>query len=361
MNKTTQEIDELSYNGLSYGRQRKDGSFPRGTVHLYHPDTGSLSRQIMGFPSIKRVYRLQPGIKRLFKKMPFWAEEKLDGYNLRIFMHEGNLLAATRGGFICPFSTDWAQIWAQDNNLNHFFRDHPQHILCGEVLGDNPYNLQRHKDLPEGAHFFVFEICAPDGSFLPVETKQDLVRQYQLPAAPSLGKFDTSQRRELYSLLRDLNFQGKEGVVLKSEDSTRLMKFVTPECDIQDIKDGLRVGFDLDMGFFQSRYMRIGFFVQELGLDQEEYARKLGRAFLEGIPTTGDFKGAQEEYTIYLSQRSTWEALRTMLMSQVKIRCLEISPQEIQGRDMLKIRFARIYTRSSKRYQKMIQGYLHQD
>ncbi|MFO8033461.1 MAG: hypothetical protein R6U22_13080 [Desulfohalobiaceae bacterium] len=53
--------------------------------------------------------------------------------------------------------------------------------------------------------------------------------------------------------------------------------------------------------------------------------------------------------------------MRKRLMSQVKIKCLEISEEHIQGRDMLKIRFARIYKKSSRRYQRIVQGFLHQD
>ncbi len=362
MQQQTQEIELQNYTGLPYARQRKDWSAPRGTVHLLNLEGDwPASRQIKGFPHIKRVYRLQPGVRRLFKDKPFWAEEKLDGYNLRIFRHAGQILAATRGGFICPFSTEWAQIWAQDRGLQAFFQDYPQYTLCGEVLGDNPYNRQRDPDLPPGAHFFVFEICAPDGSFLPVQTRYELTDYYQLPAVPRLGQFQSGQSQELYELLRTLNAQGKEGVVLKSEHSDRYMKFVTPESDIRDIQDALKVGFDLEIGFFHSRYLRAAFFVHELGLDQEEYSCKLGQAFLQGIPGPGNYQGAREEYTIYLFSRSAWEALRSRLMTQVSIKGLEISPARIQGRDMLKIRFARIFKKSSKRYQRMLQGFLHQD
>lgn len=356
-----QGIEHNEYNGLVYSRQRKDSSFPRGTVHLYNEDQSRPGRSITGFPHIKRTYHLHAGIKRLFKNDSFKAEEKLDGYNLRLFSHAGRLLAATRGGFICPFSTEWAGIWAEEYDLDGFFRDYPGYYLCGEVMGDNPYNRQSSVDLSPGAHFFVFEICKPDGTFLPVSTKEELLREYGLPAVKELGTFNALQGEELYALLRDLNSRGKEGVVLKSPDSSRRMKFVTPECDIQDIKDGLEVGFDLDMGFFQSRYMRVVYFVKELGLDKDEYSRKLGRAFMDGIPVSENYQGAREEYTVYLSSRNTWQSLLSMLMSQIKIRTLETSWQHVRGKEMLKVRFARIYTRSGKRYQRMIKGVLHQD
>lgn len=62
----------------------------------------------------------------------FYAEEKLDGYNVRLFCHNGAYYALTRGGFVCPFTTEWAEIWAQRHGLGAFFRDHPNQVLCGE-------------------------------------------------------------------------------------------------------------------------------------------------------------------------------------------------------------------------------------
>jgi hypothetical protein len=48
-------------------------------------------------------------------------------------------------------------------------------------------------------------------------------------------------------------------------------------------------------------------------------------------------------------------------MDQVRIKCLEIAEEHVQGRDMLKIRSARVYKKSSRRYQRIVQGFLHQD
>lgn len=349
------------YAGFYYQRHRKDRDSLRGTVDILDEAGDKQLRSVPGFPSIKRVYRLKEGVSRLFGRDDFFAEEKLDGYNVRVFRHNDRLLALSRGGFICPFTSEWAEIWGEDRNLHRFFRDYPDHVLCGEVVGDNPYNNQRDPELPAGAHFYVFEIVGPDGNFFPPEERYAVVRDYKLPMVPFLGRYNQENIDSVYQKMRELNDQGREGVVLKGIKGQRRLKFVTPKTDIQDLRDALKVGFDLSSGFFFNRYLRVAIFVKELGLDQEEYAGRLGWAFLEGIPGPDGFSESSERYNIYVRNRATWDELEGQLSSRIVVKCDNIESARAADRDMLFIDFRRIYQKSSHSYKRILKGYLHKD
>jgi putative ATP-dependent DNA ligase len=353
--------EHIEYKDFTYERHKKDREEIRGTLSFLGPDNTTVLRKVHGFPHIKRVYRLEEGIRRLFGNSPFWAEGKIDGYNTRIFQYDGKLYATTRGGFICPFTTEWARIWGEESHLNAFFKDFPDYVLCGEVVGDNPYNWQRDRELSPGAHIYVFDIFDSDGNFLLPEDRHELCRKYDLPKAPVLGKFTLSDIDRIYDLLRDLNARGREGVVLKSANDNRVLKFVTPESDLQDIEDSLRIGFDLSSGFFFNRYLRASLFVKELGLDPDEYARRIGQAFLNGTPPLDGFQEAGEQYTIYVCARETWDELYDMLKTRVLIKLDDMTEARLKNRNMVKIVFRRVYQKSTHRYKRILKGYLHQD
>ncbi len=360
MTEKAPDIQEMAFEQHHYARSRRNREDLRGTLY-FRDDDRHIIRKVPGFPAIKRSYRLGEGITRLFGNECFWAEEKLDGYNARIFKYDGLLFGATRGGFICPFTTEWARIWEKDLNLGAFFYEYPEYTLCGEVCGDNPYNWQRDPDLPEGAHFFIFEITAPDGTFLPPEKRYEILNAYGLPGVGVLGKFSRAETDDLFQTLRELNHRGREGTVLKDTAGRRRMKFVTPSTDIEDLKDTLQIGFDLDAGYFFNRYLRAAIFVREFGLDEDEYARRIGRAFLDGIPRAGEYRESRKKYLIHVLKKSTWETLRDMLRGSVQIRTDDMEPVMIKGREMLRVRFRRIYQKSTHRFRRILKGHLHED
>ncbi|MCR3882855.1 MAG: RNA ligase, partial [Methanothrix sp.] len=78
---------------------------------------------------------LSPAIKRHFPDGVL-VEEKMNGHNVRVVMVGGRVIALTRGGFICPYSTEVAK----DQINPRIFEDHPDIVLCGEMVGPkNPY------------------------------------------------------------------------------------------------------------------------------------------------------------------------------------------------------------------------------
>ncbi len=356
-NKT--EFESHFFGELSYQRLTKD--LGEELYLCWIKEERKLLGKFLVFPHIQRVYKLKKGIKRLFKNQSFFAEEKLDGYNVRLFSHDGRIYALSRGGFICPFTTEWAEIWAEWYGIEDFFRDFPSYVICAEVVGDNPYNKQRDPSYPSGAFLYVFEIIDKQGRFLPPEQRYQLVERYNLPSVSVIGKFVQDQITNLYSELRNLNDKGSEGVVLKSLDAQKFLKFVTSISDLEDIKDGMPVSFDLPSGYFNNRILRACIFIQELGLDEEEYARKLGKAFMQGCPLSDSFQESSETYLIYVQRKKTWEELYNKLSQQVRIRCNSIEQVALYGRQMLRVVFQRIYKKSSKRYYRILQGFLHTD
>jgi ATP-dependent RNA circularization protein (DNA/RNA ligase family) len=233
--------------------------------------------------------------------------------------------------------------------------------LFSEVLGDNPYNSQRDPTIPSGLYFFVFEIIGGDGELIYVRDRYRLVETYELPTVPLLGQFYFERIDELLEILRSLNEKEREGVVLKSSTSRRAMKFVTPRTDLRDIRDNLILEFDLEPSFITNRLLRTSLFVREFGLDEDEYAYHLGKAFLDGYANLETFESASETYNIYVQRLKTWNELRALLSVHVTIKTESIKSVVLDGFDMMKIEFRRVFRKSTQRYREILRGYGHID
>jgi putative ATP-dependent DNA ligase len=114
---------------------------------------------IFDFPRIARILQLENGIKLTFVN-PFYVEEKVDGYNVRIAKIEDRVFAFTRGGYVCPFSTDRLVDFF---DIGKFFDENPELIVCGEIAGpENPYNKETPPYVTEDVRFFAFDIRTKD-------------------------------------------------------------------------------------------------------------------------------------------------------------------------------------------------------
>lgn len=137
------------FDGIIYYRVvKKAGQLKKGTVVT---DSGIL----YDFPRIARIMHLENGIKQAFQN-PFYAEEKVDGYNVRIAKVGDRVFAFTRGSYVCPFSTDRLGDFF---NYERFFEENPDLIVCGEIAGpENPYNGETPPYVSEDVGFFAFDI-----------------------------------------------------------------------------------------------------------------------------------------------------------------------------------------------------------
>ncbi len=266
-----EEYKELEF--IRFTDDYKD--IPRGTVIFK-------DFIIWGYPHIGRIFRLSTGLREQFNA-PFWVEEKVDGYNVRVFRHEDELYALTRGGYVCSFTTDRVGDFVNPQ----FFEENPHLVLCMEVAGpENPYVEECPPHIQEDVKFFLFDITEKNSQrFLPYREKLRLIERYNLPSVELYGLFTPDMVDELKSLLRKLNEERREGVVFK-EDSERdkRVKYITLWANLNDIRITSLNMLGLPADYYTNRLLRLALFVdeEEVDLGEELYA-DLGRAFLDGV------------------------------------------------------------------------------
>ncbi|MFN7991891.1 MAG: RNA ligase [Candidatus Micrarchaeia archaeon] len=326
---------ELQKGEVEYYRF-KDGfaGIERGTVVCG-------SRIIRGFPHIRRIFSLGKGVKRNMGDCVLYAEEKIDGFNVRIAYISGKIWAFSRGGFLDLFVTEKAR----GLGLEGFFRETPGYVICAEMIGNTPYT-----EPAEGfdVKLYVFDVDVGGGTYLPCAAKYELLKKHSIGSAPLLGRFESSDIAGLKKAMLELDKSRKEGMVLKSEDRKKAVKFVTPYSDIEDIAGETRLFYDMPIGFYYQRVLRSAFFIREFGLDREEYARKLGRAFYEGliaaIRDAEEGLPAAEEFEILIKDLGIWDDLRRHMSREVKVEELWRRAEDGKTR----IRFRKIYKKTTK-------------
>ncbi|RMH04506.1 MAG: RNA ligase [Aquificota bacterium] len=270
------KLKSENYKGLEYLRFTDDfKEVPRGTAIF--KDT-----VLWGYPHIGRIFQISTGIREQFSA-PFWVEEKVDGYNARIFLYGDEVYALTRGGYVCAFTTDRVKDFIDVR----FFEDNPELVLCAEVAGpENPYVEESPPYIKEDIRFFVFDIMKKgQPTFLPYAEKLRLIEKYGLPSVERLGRFTPDDTEKLKDILRRFDQEGCEGVVLK-EDSQRdkRVKYITRYANLRDIQITALNMLGLPADYYTNRLLRLALFVEEEGLERNQRLyEELGRAFLDGL------------------------------------------------------------------------------
>ncbi len=311
--------------GLEYLRFSDDyRDIPRGTA-LFQDTT------IWGYPHIGRVFVLEKGLKEQFKK-PFWVEEKVDGYNVRIFLLEDRVVALSRGGYVCPFTTDRLIDFI---NLK-FFEDNPELVLCAEVAGpENPYIEESPPFVKEDIGMFVFDIMEKNkDGFLPYEHKAELIERYELPCVRTFGRFTHDQIEEIKKLLLELNKRGSEGVVFK-EDSPegKRAKYITSYANLNDIKITAKNMLQLPPEYYTNRILRLVLFMEEEGIERNgNLYERLGRAFIDGLfEAIEQFKKERKVYRTFRCRfRSREMALAQMELMQRSSKHIQVIQRELK-------------------------------
>lgn len=267
---------EEEYYGLRYLRLRDTvHGAPRGTVVID-------GRVIYGYPQIGRILQLGSGLKEQFQA-PVWAEEKVDGYNVRIFRRGDELLGLSRGGFLCPFTSDRAAEFLPAA----LFDEQPDLVVCGEMAGpDNPYMEGCPPYIHEDIRLQVFDLARFDRvGFLDQRERLALSERHALPHAEIFGRFELDDTAPLKELLLAIEADGREGVVLKEESPRqKRAKVVTSNTSISDIRLTALNMLDLPPEYFTNRILRMVLFMDEAGIARDdELHRRLGAAFLDGL------------------------------------------------------------------------------
>ncbi len=314
-----------TFLGFEYLRFSDDyKEIPRGTAIFQET-------VIWGYPHIGRIFMLEKGLREQFTG-PFWVEEKIDGYNVRIFTTGDRVIALSRGGYICPFTTDRIPDFV---NLE-FFEDNPNLILCVEVAGpENPYIEESPPFVTEDVRFFVFDIMRKnERGFLEHREKISLLERYALPGVEIFGRFTHADLDQLRELLLRLDRERREGVVLK-EDSpeNRRAKYITSYANLNDIRITARNMLQLPPEYYTNRIMRIVLFMEEEGVERTEHLyRELGRAFIEGLfSAIEQFKREHKVYRTYTCRfRSRENALALMELLHRTSRHIQVIERSLK-------------------------------
>ncbi|HET8700325.1 MAG TPA: RNA ligase, partial [Nitrococcus sp.] len=195
--------------GVNYIRIRNDyHGIPRGAVLVE-------GRVIPDYPHIARVFALAAGVRQSLQG-PFLVEEKIDGYNVRIFRVADRCVAITRSGRICPFTTDRLPDLLDITALERLLTAHPDLILCAEVAGPgNPYMDTASPRGGDDIALFVFDLLRQgQEQFVPLGERDALLARYGLPATPRFGCFTADELAQVFEIVRRLDAEGGEGIVL---------------------------------------------------------------------------------------------------------------------------------------------------
>lgn len=266
----------LSCAGLDYSRLLEPvAGYPRGSIVL--PDRSV----VPGYPSIGRIQSLEAGLPRQFQG-PFWAEEKIDGFNVRILCRDGSIYAFSRGGYVCAFSTDRVPDFIDPA----VFDAEPDLVLCAEIAGpDTPYLEGTTPRVEHDVGLFVFDLMRlGHPGFLNQADKFALFERHSLPPAPIHGRFGPDDTEALGELILRLDAEGAEGLVLKTDDGRNRAKYVTGGSCITDIRACAEQLLDLPPQYFTNRLTRLAVFLAEHPeMDRDAAEHALGRAFLAGL------------------------------------------------------------------------------
>ncbi|WP_292466669.1 RNA ligase [Methanolobus sp.] len=266
-----------------YNIYRFEGHAPHledGTVLIDHHGSFELVR---GFPKIKRAMLLEPSIKNSFSKInSVVVEEKMNGYNVRVIEYNGKLIAFTRSGHVCPYSTEWIQNLLEMD----FFKENPELILYGEMVGpDNPY-VQKYVYDIASLEFFVFDIRYKNtGEALPVYKKKEIAEEYGFRQVRLFGEFNINEAAEkVKGIIKELGKKGREGVVIKDPEMVlQPVKYTASESNCADLRQAFKFYNEAGRDYLFSRVIREGFQSYEWNESEEEFQQRclrLGESIL---------------------------------------------------------------------------------
>lgn len=317
---------------------------------------------IRGFPKIRRAMFLKSSLKKHFKDK-VQAEEKMDGYNVRVASVDGKIVAVTRGGLVCTYTTERIR---EELGRNAFFEDNPGLMLCGEVVGlMNPYQM---KSYPEARDFgyFVFDIRdRRTGEARETKERAKLIDKYKLPSVKNFGVFSTKDGEKLLKLVRQLGKDRREGLVLKDPAMKTQVKYTANQSTNSDLRYAFKFFFDYGQPFFFRRLIREAFQTYELGLtgaELDKEASDLGRSMLipmvDTIRKIAEGKEVTEDFEIKVPSLDFGsEFIKHLQHLGVRATLERIS----EGPEDIVIRIKRHYPSTNDRIKAYLQGEFCQD
>ncbi|WP_456432751.1 RNA ligase [Thermosulfuriphilus sp.] len=336
----------------------RDGGF-RIKKGLWGLEVGTvLTRQglISAYPRIPRIFVLEKGLARNFKGN-FYAEEKIEGYNVRFAKAGSQIVGFTRRGYICPFASDR---WSDFLDLEAFFAKHPRLVLCCEVAGpETPFLTEWPPYIREDVRFFVFDFLELDtGRLLPPEEKYQLIRNFCFPSPEIHGPFAPSDWKRITKIIKKYDQEGREGLVFKEVSGQKAFKFVTPRSNLNDLRVSIALAGDLHPAYYLHRVIRLALACFEEGRPLEEKLTKdLGQALIlpliEALEKISQGQRIEETFKVRLKTEESFRALlRHFEKTRVKINILEKGWKE----GYLVVRFSKEYLKSTDFWRSKLSG-----
>jgi putative ATP-dependent DNA ligase len=313
----------------------------RGTV-LY--EKGNSFEIIMGFPKIRRAMVLDPTIKRHFIGLQkIVLEEKMNGYNVRIATANGEIIAITRSGYICPYTTQKAK---EKLNLN-FFDDFPELVLYGEMIGpDNPY-ISKDIYNVESVEFYIFDIREKNsGKPLKIYKKQKILEKYGFFQVRFFGEILMKNvPREIEKIILELGEKEHEGVVIKDPEMVlSQLKYTSSQSNCSDLRHAFKFYNDTGRDYMLSRIVREGFQTVEWKENEEEFKKRcmqLGESILS--PLRESIIGVKDGQRLYEEAKIRVRDLKTVkdfedYLKRLGVDVIFEEPQAVEEEYLIKIK-----------------------
>lgn len=310
---------------------------------------------VSGYPSIPRIYILKTGLKR-YMNYPFYAEEKIEGYNVRIIKAGKDILAFTRRGYVCPFATDRWVDWLP--GLADLLEKYPELIACCEVAGpENPFVSEWPPYIKEDVQFFVFDFAKNGkGEFLPESEKLKLLEAFKLHHPEIFGPIHPERDYEkIKEIIKRYHKEGREGLVFKPEREGTRIKYVTPYSNLVDLKVVFPYLGEVDPNFISLRLIRLLLNLYEFEEFKEEVYEKLASYLFEDtLKNLKEKKVSEEIFRVRFKKEENFLALLAHFrLARVNIEILK----KTWERGYLVVEFKKIYPKATEFWGQKLEGW----
>jgi len=339
---------EKNYLARNWGRyeyllrfDKEISHIERGTI-LYEKD--SSFEMITGFPKIRRAMVLDPTVKKHFIGLEKVAvEEKMNGYNVRIAAVRDDILAFTRSGYVCPYTTQKVK----EKLSLKFFEDFPELVLYAEMVGpDNPY-ISKDIYNVESVEFYVFDVREKNsGKPFSISKKREILKKYGFYQAKFFGKIALETApEEIGKIVRKLGETEREGVVIKDPEMILSpLKYTSSQSNCADLRHAFKFYNETGRDYMLSRIVREGFQTVEWNESEYEFEKRcmqLGKSILN--PLRESIKNVKEGHRLCEEARIRVRNLKIVVDFQEYLNRLGVDaifeePQFVGGEYLITIK-----------------------
>ncbi len=315
------------YGELLYKRADKDSQgWRRGDVVVGE-------RVIKAYPHIPRVLSPYGVVKNVPSAV---AEEKKDGYNVRVALIGGKVYAFLRSGLVDPFAT---ALFRRNPYVSAFLHHHPMAVLNVEVLGDTPYTRPLGR-----VEYYAFDVW--EGSFWPVYERRRVLASFRIRQVPLLGEVE--KEADVIGIMRSLEKGCKEGAVFKSPQREKAVKLVTPCSDMEQLNSAPFL-FDLPTRFVEQRLFRSAL-MELFSLHRWEGVGELKEKIRSFVEEGKVFS----EHELTVPTLWVWREIEKVLGRSKEIRIEGVSISEVE--EGYRVSFRKVYRKSTAFLQAFLSG-----